>query len=199
MIAPQEPTLLDQWRERIGRRRRWNSQPRPLAALSYLTNGPVIEDLIEIDHLVLVALFDDPTDRGGHALRVAGFSAARVPWGVRWGGPEQSKFFKNLLLQPMPGARGQRLDTASADLLGLALQLDREIERHIHYGRRCKREQLQLPCLWAGFRTADVIGITGDGPELAAYAQRTGHRPAHLLEKTRRDYFGLTLYPLLCY
>ena len=122
MIAPQEPTLLDQWRERIGRRRRWNSQPRPLGALSYLTNGPVIEGLIEIDHLVFVALFDDPADRGGHALRVAGFSPACVPWGVRWGGPEQSKFFKNLLLQPMPGARGQRLDTASADLLGRALQ-----------------------------------------------------------------------------
>ena len=54
-----------------------------------------------------------PSRHGGHSLCAAGFSAGRAPWGVQWGGPAQSTFFKDLLLQPMPGARGLRLDTAN--------------------------------------------------------------------------------------
>jgi hypothetical protein len=160
-----------------------------------LADGPAIKGLIEIDKLVFVVLFDDPDERGRSALRLAGFSGRCIPWGVRWGGPEQSKFFKNLLLQPMPGARGLRLDTTSADLLRLGLQLDRDVQRHIRYGRRFKCPQVRLPRLWAGFRAADAANITGDGPELEAYGRHTGRSPDDLLETARRSHFGLTLYP----
>jgi hypothetical protein len=163
--------------------------------MGYLPHGPVIGGLIEIEKLVLVVLHDEQDDRRRQALRLAGFSGARIPWGVRWGGPELSKFYKNLLLQPMSGARGLRLDTASADLLRLALQMNRDLKRHIHYGRRCKRQRLLLPRLWAGFRAAEAAVITGDGPELAAYCQRTGQSPDHMLSTCRRNYFGLALYP----
>ena len=188
-------TPLEAWREQLGGPRRRTCPPRPLGAMGFLPHGPVIEGLIEIEKLVLVVLHDEQDDRGRQILRLAGFSGAPIPWGVRWGGHELSKFYKNLLLQPRPGARGLRLDTASADLLQLALQMDRDLQRHIHYGRRCKRQHLLLPRLWAGFRAAEAAMITGDGPELTAYCQRTGHSPDHMLRTCRRDYFGLALYP----
>jgi hypothetical protein len=127
---------------------------------------------------------------------LAGYSSTRIPWGVRFGGAEQCRFFKNLSLQPVPGARGCRLDLASEELLVLGLQLDRELDRHARYRQRQAREHVQLPKLWAGFRPADAASITGDGPELAAYAARTGRLPQRLLEHLRRDLFGLVLYPL---
>ena len=151
MIADAELPLSDLWRRQVGRRQR-NRDPRPLAALGYLTNGPVVEDLIEIEKLVLVVVYDETAARGTTTTRVAGYSGCPIPWGVRWGGAENSCFLKNLLLQPMAGARGQRLDAESKSLLRLALQLDREIQRHLYYGRRCKGPQLRLPKLWAGFR-----------------------------------------------
>jgi hypothetical protein len=55
---------------------------------------------------------------------------------------------------------------------------------------------MQLPKLWAAFRACDAAGITGDGPDLAAYSQRTGRTPSTLPEQLRRDYGGLVLYPL---
>ena len=74
MIAVLQPTPLDQWRERLGGRRRFHHRPRPWASLSYLAHGPVIEGLIEIERLVLVVLCDEPIGRGQNALRLAGFS-----------------------------------------------------------------------------------------------------------------------------
>jgi hypothetical protein len=127
---------------------------------------------------------------------LAGYSGNRIPWSVRFGGADHCKFFKDLSLQPVPAARGYRLDLASKELLVPGLGLERELDRHARYQQRQVREQIQLPKLWAGFRAADAAGITGDGPELAAYAQRTGRPPQSLLEHLRRDYFGLALYPL---
>ena len=133
MITACEPSLRDLWRRQIGRRQR-DCDPRPLAALGYLTNGPVVEDLIEIEKLVLVVVYDETATRGNTTTRVVGYSGCPIPWGVRWGGAENSRFLKNLLLQPMAGARGQRMDTESESLLRLALQLDREIQRHLYTG-----------------------------------------------------------------
>jgi hypothetical protein len=195
MIATLEPSLLDQWRRRLGGRRR-HAQPRPLAALGYLVNGPIVKGLIEIEKLILVVLYDEPLDHGRPALRLAGYSGSRIPWGVRFGGPDQCRFFKDLLLQPVDEARGFRLDLASAELLSLGLGLERELDRHVRYRRRQVRDQVRLPKLWAGFRPADAASITGDGPELAAYAQRTGGHPQCLLEHLQRDHSGLLLHPL---
>ncbi len=196
MIATPQPTALEQWWQRFGGRRRGNRRPSPLAAMGYLAQGPVLEGLIEIERLVLVVLHDVPTGHGQHAVRLVGFAGGRVPWGVKWGGAERSKFCKNLLLQPVANGPGLRLSTASADLLRLGLQLDRDLERHVRRPSLPVRQQLRLPCLWAGFKPADAAGINGDGPELTAYASRTGRHPQRLLEHLRRDHFGMPLYPV---
>ena len=128
MIATLQPAPLDQWRQRFGGRRRRNHRPRPLAALGYLANGPVIEGLIEVEKLTIVILYDEQIHPGHCALRLAGYSGSRVPWGVKWGGAEQCRFLKNLLLQPVPNGPGLRLSTASTDLLRLGLQLDRDLD-----------------------------------------------------------------------
>ena len=195
MLSNVEPSLSDLWRRQIGHRHH-NRDPRPLAALGYLTNGPVIEDLIEIDKLVLVVVHDETATRGNTMARVAGYSGCPIPWGIRWGGADGSLFVKNLLLQPMAGARGQRLDTASESLLRLALQFDRDMERHLLYGRRCKGPQLRLPKLWAGFRSADVAHIEPGGPELAEHCARTGRSADDAMAAIQRSYFGLLLFRL---
>ncbi|MGA2620108.1 MAG: hypothetical protein ABSF26_21025 [Thermoguttaceae bacterium] len=71
MIAARQPTPLDQWRRRFGGRHR-RAQPRPFAAMGYLTDGPVVDNLIEIEKFTLVLLYDDPIRPGHCALRLAG-------------------------------------------------------------------------------------------------------------------------------
>ena len=85
MIPTSEPTPLDQWRERLGGRRR-RAQPRPIAALGYLTDCPTVDGLIEVEKLTMVLLHDEPIRFGQCALRLAGHCGSRVPWGVRFGG-----------------------------------------------------------------------------------------------------------------
>jgi hypothetical protein len=81
-------------------------------------------------------------------------------------------------------------------LLTLGLGLERELDRHARYRQGQVREQVLLPKLWAGFPVADAASITGDGPELAAYAARTGRSPQRLLEHLRRDHLDMACYPL---
>ena len=76
MIATVEPSLSDLWRRHLGRRRR-NCDRRLLAAIGYLTNGPVVEDLIEIEKLAPVVVHDEMAARGNTMTRVAGYLAAR--------------------------------------------------------------------------------------------------------------------------
>jgi hypothetical protein len=163
--------------------------------MGYLANGPAIDSLIEVENLTLVVLYDEPLPHGRCALRLAGYSASPIPWGVRFGGSDQCRFFKDLWLQPVPDGRGYRLNLADEELLALGLQLERELDRCTRFCRQPLREQVRLPKLWAAFRPADATSITGDGPELAAYAQRTGRPPQRLLEHLRRDHRGLACYP----
>ena len=100
MLALSKPSLIARWHRRFGASRRQRVWNRPLAGLGYLANGPVIDGLIEIEHLVLVVLYDEPRSDGRLALRLAGFSGAAAPWGVKWGGPAQCRFDKDLLLRP---------------------------------------------------------------------------------------------------
>ena len=195
MIATLQPAPLDQWRQRFGGRRRNHRRPRQLAALGYLANGPVIEGLIEVDKLTIVILYDEPVRRGHHVLCLTGYTGTRVPWGVKWGGADQCRFLKNLLLQPVPNGPGLRLSTASTDLLRLGLQLDRDLDKRVHLKPLPVRQQFRLPCLWAGFKPADAATITGSGPELEAYSHRTGKSAHRLLARMRRDHLGLSLYP----
>jgi hypothetical protein len=187
---------LEQWRKRLGGRRRHHAQARPLAALGYLIDGPVPEGLVEIEKLTIILLYDEQLRPGHCALRLAGYAGRRVPWGVRFGGPGQCRFFKDLSLQPVAGAGGCRLDLASEELLLLGLRLERQLDRHARYRPRRVQPQLRLPKFWAGFRAGDAASIIGDGPELAGYSQRTGKSPRRLLAHLRRDYLGLALFPL---
>jgi hypothetical protein len=191
MFAISQPTPLNQWRQRLGGRCR-RAEPRPLAALSYLTNGPVIDGLIKVEHLIVVLLYDVLIRPRQCALRLAGYSGSRVPWGVRFGGRANCRFAKDLMLQPVPGGEGYRLDAENEELLALGLQLDRELDCY----HRQVRESPLLPKFWAGFRSDDAAGVCGDGPELAAYAARVGKPPACVLERLRREHQGLTLQPL---
>ena len=196
MIAIAQPSLLARWRHQVGRHARRVALPRPLAALGALTNGAVVDGLIEIHNMVLVVVYDEMHDDGRLSVNVAGFSGVCVPWGVQWGGPQQNLFFKNLLLRPRPSARGRCLDTARIQLIDLALHLDRQVDRYGRYLRLAERRRLVLPRLWAGFKTSQLPSVTADGPELAAAAHRTGANPTELLHHARRDYEGLALLPL---
>ena len=196
MIAALEPpSPLDQWRQRLGSQRR-RTQARSLGAMGYLIDGPVLDGLVEVENLTMVLLCDEEIRPGHCALRLAGYAGSRVPWGVRFGGAENCRFFKDLQLQPVAGARGYRLDLANLELLELGLQLNRELDRHTRYLRRHVHPHLRLPKLWAAFRPADAAAITGDGPELAVYAVRAGKSPERLLKRLRRDHHGLICYPL---
>ncbi len=63
-------SLLDQWRWRLGGRRHRRTQPRPLAAMGYLTNGLVIDGLIAVEKLCIVILCDEPIGPRHCALRL---------------------------------------------------------------------------------------------------------------------------------
>jgi hypothetical protein len=164
--------------------------------VGYLANGPVTDGLIPVERLTIILLYDAPIRPGHCALRLAGYFGSRIPWGVRFGGPENCRFVKDLRLQPVPGGSGYRLDLASEDLLMLGLGLARVLDRCARYRQGQVREHVCLPKLWAAFSPADVMNITGDGPELAAYARRTGRSPQRLLEHLRRDHLGMTIFPL---
>jgi hypothetical protein len=196
MISFHEPSLIARWRRRFGGPHCRCAQPRPVAAMGYLVNGPVIEGLIELEKLLLVLLYDEPQENGTLSLRLAGYSSVRAPWGMMWGGAEQCRFFKDLLLYPTPQARGRRLDATRGQLLQLALRLDGHLTRHARYPWLIHRPHLQLPRLWAGFRASHVAHLSADGPELEAYCCRTGKSPSQSLEQSHRNHEGLTLFPL---
>lgn len=196
MIAPLQLSLAARWHRQLGGRSRHRNVVRPLAALGYLTNGAVVEELIEVEKLILVVLYDEPQHTGHVAVRLAGYTGACVPWGVHWGGIEHSVFYKDLRRCPHPGAASLRVDANRWRMLQLALQLDRDLDRHCRYSWRVHRQRVQLPHLWAGFRAAQAAQITADGPELAAQVQATGKPVAELLGQSRRLYEGLTLFPL---
>ena len=191
MIVGSQLTPLDQWRQHLGGRHR-RVQPRPLAAMGYLVNGPAIDGLVAIENLILVLLYDDLIRPGHCALRLVGYSGSRIPWGVRFGG--RARFLKDLMLQPVPAGQGYRLDLADEDLLALGLQLNRDLDRQARFNLQV-RERPSLPKLWAGFRPDDAATITGDGPELTAYAAHVGKAPTSLRQR-RRDHAERTLHPL---
>ena len=176
--------------------RRQSTSRRPLAALGSLVDGPIRNGLVELECLTLVVLYDEPIGHDQLALRLAGYSGTQVPWGVMWGGAEQSRFFKDLSLQPVPQGRGLRLDLARPRLLRIGLQLDRDLDRYARHPSLSPRPNLRLPCLWAAFKPEHAAGISGDGPELEAYARRMRKGIADAFSAVRRHHCGLTLHPL---
>jgi hypothetical protein len=181
MIATLEPSLLDQWRRRLGGRRR--TRPRPWAALGCLVDAPVVEGLVEIENLTLVVLYDEPLPHGRCALRLAGYSASPIPWGVRFGGSDQCRFVKDLWLQPVPGGQGYRLDLAGEESLALWLQLERELDRCTRFCRQPLRES----CSFGG-KSAWPTSTAGSGPPHGS--------PGTLIFRERRRKRGINECPL---
>jgi hypothetical protein len=163
--------------------------------MAYMTDSPPSDGLIALDKLTLVLLHDEPIGGGACAMRLSGFRGCRVPWGTCFGGPSNCRFAKDLMLQPIAGGNGYRLDVASEELLGLGLQLKRELDRPMRFHQPV-RDRATLPKLWAGFAPDVSAGVYLDGPELAAYASRSGKTPEFLKEQVRREHHGLTLHPL---
>lgn len=189
--------LLDGWRRQIARRaRRRHCQPRRLGAIGYLTSGPALDGLIELQNLVLTVLYDQPCGHQSVAVRAAGFAAEIVPWGIEWGGPEKSRFLKNLTQRPARGARGRCIDLASTKLLELALELDRQVERRSRRRYLPIRRQLRLPSHWVGFHKSAASELTFEGPELERFCLRINGSVQDAVERKRREHYGLVLYPL---
>ncbi len=186
--------LLSRWRRQIVRRRNLSTyqHPRHRGALSYVTCGPIVDGFIEVQNLVIVVLHDHPSDPRGQSIRLAGYVASRVPWGVQWGSRENSRFCKDLSLKPRDGGHGPFIDPANKTMLRLALNLD----RLAYYVDQPKARVLRLPNLWAGFRAKDALFLNGSGPELDVVAERARVSPQKMMNRLCRSYSGLVLYPL---
>ena len=163
--------------------------------MGYLTYGRQPADLIEIDRLLMVVVFEKKV-RGRMFIRLAGYEVSRIEHGVQWGGAKNCKLEKDLALCPKPGGRGLRLDTNRQELFQLALRLHKRLCRVRKFARRTAFREPRLPRLWAGYREADARRLEGDGPELAALAERFDLPQQTLLRKFERTYDGLVVFPL---
>ena len=168
----------------------------PVAALGVLVDVPRVRDLVSIEHITLVVLYDLPRGLQVLALCVASFTASRVSHGVQWGGLANRRFCKDLALQPAPHGQGYQLDLFEAEAVDLALRLNWRIDTALRYQRSAARASLRLPRLWAGFAADAAAEVRGDGPELAALAARFDLPAEALMAKFRRERSGQTLYPL---
>jgi len=190
-------TLMDRWRRQVGGRLARGTEwvPRPMAALGYLVNGRPAKDYVEVDRLLMVIVYDDPVGPDMVALRVAGYRASCVSHGVQFGGRENARFHKDLCLAPGK-PDGLRIGIHRTELLGLALQLEREIHQVAEFGRRLRQSRPWIPRLWASFGLTDAANICASGPEFEAMRAKYGYDAQWLFRKFERRYKGTVLYPL---
>ena len=189
------PELVQRWRQQVAsqRRRRERRGPRPCAALSYLVRGPVLNGLIDVRRLVFVVARAQRRHDDGLATRVLGYAAAATPWGVRIGGADNCRFEKELTLAPRAEARGRRIDLHDEELLHLALDLDRFLERQERYPYLPGRRQPRWPNLWAAFQPEVARHIECAGPEFERACQGASLVCGVAFQ---RSAWGLTLFPL---
>ncbi len=190
--------LTGRWRQQVARqhRRRVVQGPRPLAGIGYLVHGPVIDGLIDLRQLVFVTLFDEHPAAGRTTTRFAGFASSAIPWGIKIGGPEQCRFEKDLARAPGFGVKGRRFDLSHPDLLKLALDLDRYVERHLRFPHMPRLRQPRWPALWATIDAPAMSNISGEGPEFEAFVRQTGNGHVDLLRASTRSIRGRTAFPL---
>ena len=110
MIAINRPAgdLRRQWRQQI----RTHCDPRSVAArkgfaaLSFVDHANSAAAFVDINNLSVVIVFEDESHRYDHApLRLCCYDVSRVPHGVRWGGVDNCRLFKDLTLVPRRGTR----------------------------------------------------------------------------------------------
>src|SRR5688572_17019061 len=118
--------LRRRWRRQIAARfyrspKRW---PRQIGALGFLVDGGRISNLVELNRLTVVVVYDEVITPCRTAIRVAGYRATLGSHSVQWGGCENHRLLKDLALLPKPLAKGLRIDSRNTTLLQLALRLD---------------------------------------------------------------------------
>lgn len=190
------PALKQCWRRQVAGRLRWRGGqgPRPLAAITQIVRGPILDGLVNVRDLVWIVLHDDLRSEGNVGIRCAVYGASSVPWGLAIGGAGNCRLQKNLNLAPRPGAKGTRFDLAAkGDFLSLALRLDQVLDCHHRHPHLRHQHQPRWPKFWAGVSPAIVEQLTLAGPEFeAAYGRQAGS----LAESATRSLSGLTLVPL---
>lgn len=142
-------TLMQLWRRQIGHRHDVADErgPRPFVVVGFRRREPSGEELTPLRSLTLVALYDEHTADGGLATRMVGVAGRVEAGGVRFGGPELTRFDKDLRLAPAEGGRGRRLDAADGPLLEYALQLERFLERSSRHPYMPRGRVPRLPVL----------------------------------------------------
>ena len=77
--------LLKRWQRHIGRHfrscRRGHRVCR-LAGVTFLCNVPAPEELVAVEHLLLLVLYEETLPSQYRAVRLAGFGASRIAEGV---------------------------------------------------------------------------------------------------------------------
>lgn len=192
------PDLMQRWREQIARQRRRRAAqgPRPLAAIGYLVHGPTFDGFVDLRRLQVVRLIDEVADDGYLVTRVSGFGCLMVRWGVRIGGPRLRRFNKDLTRAPGLVATGGRFSLAQPEVLSLALDLDRYLDKHRQFPHLPRFRQPDLPALWAGFEPRVAADLCGAGPELESVARRSGRSPMLTFRASNQTIRGQEAWPL---
>jgi hypothetical protein len=160
-----------------------------------LAQGPIVNGLIDLRRLLFVVVHDETSARQAPGIRVAAYAASPTRWGARIGGAAQIRVEKNLALNPEHGGGGRRFDPAQGGLLGLALELERHLERHCHYPSLQRLKQPRWPKLWAAFDSQTARHIRPDGPEWQSTLLNSKPRRGVELAP-HRFAFGLVAFPL---
>jgi hypothetical protein len=189
--------LLQRWWLLVGARR-WQTVCRPVAALGWLYRAKdFYEGLVALRHLKAAVLHDEPNERTGQITeRVVWAKLKLAGSGLEIGGVGHNRLVKDLRMEPRWGARGPRINLASADLLELALQLQRHLRQVDSYRPNSARCFPTFPRIWAGFAPADAESLAGDGPVLASIGERFGVPTQSLLRLFGREHWKLVCYPL---
>jgi hypothetical protein len=205
MIAPTSSVdkLSAQWRSQILARRNPPSISArgTFVATSFIDQSNARSAFVDIDHLLVVLLYEDrflgssAAPRRRVPLRFVAYGASRIPHGILWGGIANNRFFKDLTLIPQFRACGQRIDRSNIELTSLALKLNHRLRRAARLPAVPWRE-LRLPRLWAGFRRSVASVLRGDGPEFECECASLPVDSNKVFRKSARTHFGLTLYPM---
>jgi hypothetical protein len=145
--------LMHAWRQQIGQKARQAAArgTRPFAIVSYrVRNLQPHERFVSLSRLTIVSLFDEQLENGQIATRLIGVGGRLNANGIHFGGPEHSRFDKDLRLAPTFSARGKRLDIADADFLSFALALESFLERSSRHPHVPRRRSPLLPALPTG-------------------------------------------------
>jgi hypothetical protein len=190
--------LRRQWRRQLVSHcnARWVDARKDFVAITFLDQANTCSKYIDINNLLTLLLFEDVSRRMGRApLRFVGYRVQRVADGVQWGGYNSCAIFKDLTLSPERGGRGKRMDIGKADLLSIALKLDRRLDRAARHPK-APWPRLRLPRLWVGYRSRLINELRGEGPEFEEHCRKHSITPVEMFQDAARLIDGLTAYPL---